>query len=390
MRTSLRFTQAALAVSASAALVLTGLTVPATAASPPTSPASSPDAAHRAVQEALEAEVRQGVPGALAVAERHGWSWSGTAGVADLRTGRQRLARDHFRSGSITKTFVATTLLQIEAEGGIDLDDTVERWLPGLVRGNGHDGRVITVRQLLNHTSGMFDYTQDEDFASQSFGGGFLEHRYDTWRPEQLVEIAMGHRPTSDPGVWKYSNTNYVLAGMIIEKVTGNSYAREVQRRILRPLRLRSTVLPGTDARMPRPSGRAYSKLSADTSGPTYDVTELNPSLAGAAGELLTSAADLNTFYRALFSGQLLGPDQLKEMTTTVSIPGAPGYSYGLGIMRIELSCKSVVWGHSGGIHGSLSDAVVSGNGRHALALNFNADWTGRSQPVVEAEFCRS
>ncbi|MER5930872.1 serine hydrolase domain-containing protein [Streptomyces sp. NPDC002054] len=396
-RTTRRITHAALAVVAAAAVAVTGLTGSAYAAGPADggqsgqSGLAGQDGAHRATRQALEAAVAAGAPGALAVAERGRHTWAGAAGKGDLRTGEKRQAQDRFRAGSITKTFVATVLLQLEAEGKLSLDDSVEKWLPGLVQGNGHSGRKITLRQLLNHTSGVFSYTEDEAFGQKVFGTGFFRHRYDTWKPEQLVRLAMTHKPYSAPGTgWRYSNTNYVLVGLVIEKATGNPYAKEVERRILRPLRLDATVLPGTRAGMPEPAGRAYSKLSPDTTGPTHDVTALNPSIAGAAGEIVTDARDLNDFYRALLSGRLLGPRQMRAMTTTVPVPDAPGVGYGLGLMSAKLSCGTEVWGHGGGIHGSSSNAVVTRDARHALAVNLNGDWAGDSQSVIEAEFCGS
>ncbi|HEY9368516.1 serine hydrolase domain-containing protein [Streptomyces sp.] len=342
--------------------------------------AARPD--HTATQQALEAQVAAGVPGAVAQARVGRASWTGTAGE---RRGNQR-----FRVGSITKTFVSTVLLQLQAEGRLDLDDPVEKHLPGVVRGNGHDGRKITVRQLLNHTSGINSYTEDADFVAKVFGPGFFTHRYDTWTPEQLVAIAMTHKPDFEPGTsWNYSNTNFVLAGMVVEKVTGRPYGKAVERRILKPLKLRATSVPGTSPAMPKPSGRAYSTLSRDPNAPVHDVTELNPSLAGAAGEMISDSNDLQTFYRALLKGRLLPPAELKEMTTTVPVsPDFPDYSYGLGLSRQKLSCGKEVWGHGGGIHGSSSQAQVTRDGEHSVALNLNADWTGDAEAVLEAEFC--
>ncbi|MFE9371417.1 serine hydrolase [Streptomyces sp. NPDC006711] len=120
----------------------------------------------------------------------------------------------------------------------------------------------------------------------------------------------------------------------------------------------------------------------------TYDVTELNPSLAGAAGEMISTTRDLNRFYQALLSGRLLQKRQMKEMTTAVSIPEAPGVSYGLGLMRMTLSCGTQVWGHSGGIQGSVSQTMATTDGGHVLSLNFNGDWNVHEQRVVQAEFC--
>ncbi|MFC0493573.1 serine hydrolase domain-containing protein [Streptomyces mutabilis] len=343
---------------------------------------------HDATRRAMEAAVTAGVPGVTASARDAHGTWSEAVGTGDLRTGEPRSERDRYRVGSITKTFVATVLLQLEAEGRLSLDDTVDEWLPGVVEGNGHDGGRITVRQLLNHTSGVYNYTADEEFVRAYFlEDGFFEHRYDTVTPRELVAVAMTHEPDFAPGAgWRYSNTNYVLAGMVIEEVTGRPYGDEVRRRVIEPLKLRATSVPGTRTTLPRPSSRAYSKLAGAATGPTYDVTRLNPSIAGAAGEMISSSADLNRFYTALFRGRLLPAEQLAEMTTTV--PAEPGVEYGLGLIKRRLDCGVTVWGHAGGIHGSSSEAVTTRDGRHALAFNFNGDWAGDSGAVTEAEFC--
>ncbi|WP_256103302.1 serine hydrolase [Streptomyces sp. ODS05-4] len=368
-----------------AALTATALAAPAASAADRARPGG--DRHHQRTQRAVDAVVAAGAPGMLVqVRDRHG-VWNGSAGVADRTTGRERLPQDRFRAGSITKTFVAAVVLQLEAEGKLDLDDTVERRLPGVVRGNGHDGRKITLRQLLNHTSGVYGYTEDPDFQRKVFGPDFLRHRYDTYTPRQLVSIAMGHAPAFAPGTsWAYSNTNYILLGMVVEKTTGRPYAQEIERRILKPLKLRATTFPGTAAALPRPSGRAYSMITGD--GAVHDVTELNPSIAGAAGEVVTNTADLQHFLRTLLRGGLLPRAQMKELTTTVPMTGAPeGYRYGLGVVSQKLSCGKEVWGHSGGIHGSSSDMVATRDGRHSLTYNVNGDFTD-AQPVVEAEFC--
>ncbi|MFF5567109.1 serine hydrolase domain-containing protein [Streptomyces sp. NPDC012623] len=364
----------------------TALATPAVAAQAPGGAAGG----HSATGKALDALVDQGVPGVIARVEDGDDTWRATVGVADRTTGRARGTQDRYRVGSLTKTFVATVLLQLEAEGRVDLDDTVETYLPGVVRGHGNDGRGITVRQLLNHTSGIYNYTSDPGFERQVFGDGFFEHRYDTWTPRQLVALATTHAPEFDPGTdWSYSNTNYILAGMIVEKVTGRSYGAEIERRILRPLGLRATSVPTTDPTMPRPAGRAYSKLGEESAtAPVHDVTELNPSAAGAAGAMISNPADLNRFYGALLKGALLPRKQLKEMMT-VAPPSVYGsFAYGLGLGRSTLSCGAVVWGHGGGIHGSSSRSAVTGDGGHALSMNLNGDWTGDAEATVEAEFC--
>ncbi|MGW3267383.1 serine hydrolase domain-containing protein [Streptomyces sp. NPDC001056] len=344
---------------------------------------------HAATLGAVDAAVRSGVPGVtVTVRDRHG-TWSATAGVGDLRTGRSRSADDRYRVGSLTKTFVATVLLQLEAEGRLSLDDTVDTWLPGLVDGHGNDGRRITLRQLLSHTSGVHSYTADQDFRARYFTeDGFREHRYDTLTPRRLVALATRHAPDFAPGTsWRYSNTNYVLAGLVIEKATGHPYATEITRRIIDPLRLTATSVPGAAITVPRPSSRAYSKLG-DPAGAPYDVTDLDPSFAAASGAMISDSADMDRFYAALLGGRLLPARQLAEMKTTVETGEDPDVRYGLGLMDRRLSCGVHVWTHTGDIQGSTSVAATTPDGRHTLAANFNGDWAGGTGTVLEAEYC--
>jgi D-alanyl-D-alanine carboxypeptidase len=352
--------------------------------------AAPPTGGHDATRQAVGAAVADGVPGVtVRVREGHG-TWAATAGVGNLETGKPRSTRDHYRVASISKTFVATVVLQLEAEGRLSLDDTVEKWLPGVVRGNGHDGRKVTLRQLLNHTSGIFDYLADPAFQrTYMTADGFMKHRFDEAEPEELLAFAMANKPYFTPGAnFEYSNTNYLLAARVIEKATGNDdYGDEIDRRIIAPLHLTSTSVPTTRVTLPRPSSRAYSKLARTDTGPTYDVTELNASLAYGSGQMVSSSADLNRFYSALLRGRLLPPEQLKEMKTTV--PSSRDTSrYGLGLVDRKLSCGVHVWGHDGGISGSNSDAVTTQDGRHSLAVNFNGDWSGSTDAIIEAEFC--
>ncbi len=293
--------------------------------------------------------------------------------------------------GSVTKTFVATVLLQMEAEGRLDLDDSVEEWLPGAVRGHGHDGRRITLRQLLNHTSGVYSFTSDPDFAQKVFGPDFLRHRYDTWTPSSSSRSRCGTNRTSPParGGTTPTPTTCWPAWSSRRPPAGRT-GEEIERRILRPLGLRATSVPGTSAAMPRPSGRAYSTLGADPSDPAtriHDVTELNPSLAHAAGEMVSDNSDLQRFLRALLAGRLLPREQMRELTATVPVGEDGIRAYGLGVYVQELSCGEKVWGHTGGIHGSGSLVMATRDGRHSMAGNVNGDWVGLDK-VLEAEFC--
>ncbi|GAA3014802.1 serine hydrolase domain-containing protein [Streptomyces lactacystinicus] len=291
--------------------------------------------------------------------------WRGRAGVADPVTGAAVPAHARFRIGSVTKTFVATVVLQLSAERRLGLDDPVDARLPGAVP----NGAAITVRQLLDHTSGLYNYTeapgmdpQDEDQYRSWLAGP----RWHTYRPADLLALANGRAPYFPPGQgWHYSNTNYLLAGLLIEKVTGRPWQREVEQRILRPLGLHDTTMPGLSPLLPGPHAHGYVKLST---GPV-DVTELNPSVMGAAGQGISSAADLNRFIAALLDGRLLRPAELAEMTRTAD--AGPGRGYGLGLARFDTPC-GVFWGHSGDLPGYSTMAAGTADGRRQLALSHN------------------
>ncbi|MGV9554090.1 serine hydrolase domain-containing protein [Streptomyces sp. NPDC003401] len=273
---------------------------------------------------------------------------------------------DHFRAGSVTKTFLATVVLQLASEGGLSLSDPVERHLPGLVRGAGNDGRALPLRSLLNHTSGLYDFARDT--------GGTRPVT-----PLQAIRIALTH-PPADRGRYAYSNTDYVLLGLVVAQVTGRPYAAEAERRILGPLGLSGTSFPGSRTSLPLPHGRAY-----DTDG--SDVTDLDPRVAGAAGELVTTLTDLNRFYSALLGGELLSPRWLDEMLDTRTGHG----SYGLGLIPARLPCGVTVWGHNGRIPGSYVRTAATVDGRHVLTFRVNTTTTADPdlEPVLlAAEFC--
>ncbi|MEV0091244.1 serine hydrolase domain-containing protein [Streptomyces sp. NPDC050738] len=366
---------------------------PATAAT--TSTTSTTGSGNAAVQRALDDAVSAGgAPGILAEVQSGSTGWFGSAGLGDTATGRKRLASDRFRIGSTTKTFTATVLLQLVGEGRLGLNDTVEKWLPGVVRGNGHDGSKITVRQLLNHTSGIYNYTNDQGVVDKLVGPGFLEHRFDSFQPKQLVQIAMNHAPAFAPGTWwAYSNTNFILAGMIAERVSGHSLATEVTRRIIVPLGLANTYVGGQSTSIYGPHSQHYSKLLLpDPAAQIYDVTDLNPSWAGSAGDMVSTSGDINRFYTSLLRGRLLPAAQQKEMFTAVPTKEwIPDTGYGLGLITQKLSCGVQVWGHGGTIHGSLSWSMGLRDGSKMATTNINGDWVdqgGISNNVMQAAFC--
>ncbi|TQF07630.1 beta-lactamase family protein [Kitasatospora acidiphila] len=318
-----------------------------------------------------------------------GLNVTATSGVADL-TNRQAVSRDgYFRMASITKTFVATVILQLAGDRRLSLDDPVERWLPGVVSGNGNDGRAITVRQLLQHTSGIHD-----DYPDYTSAEDFYQHRYDTYTPEQTVVRAMSHRPDFQPGKdWSYDNTGYVLLGMIIDRVTGHPWHEEVRDRIVRPLGLDHTFWPGSSPVLPQPHAETYQRFKAGE--PLVDVTEqVGQGTNGEAG-LVSTTADLDRFFRALLGGRLLPPAQLAQMKQTTPVNEdfeqlLPGARDGLGLFSRPLSCGGVYWGHEGGDSGWISAAGVTADGRRSVTVSLSGVLAVTADDVQRVEQAES
>ncbi|GAA1368789.1 serine hydrolase domain-containing protein [Catellatospora chokoriensis] len=325
----------------------------------------------------LEAITAAGMPGVFAEAVDGRHRQSAAAGVADVSTGAPTRPGMRHRVGSITKTFTATVLLQLVGEGKLRLDAPIGRYLPAYAV----DG--VTVRMLLNHTSGIADYDH-VIFATDVL---LEENRHRTFTPAELAAIGLGQPPTDVPGAaWSYSNTNYVLAGMILEKITGRSVAHEITKRIIKPLGLRHTYLPGTGTRIHGPHAAAYIPWY---DGVLLDFADYNMSWAWAAGELVSTTGDLNMFYRALLTGRLLRPAQLAEMQTTVPwVPGAPEYGgYGLGLYSNALPC-GLAWGHDGLVLGHATISWHSPDGRRQVTVAQNMTHyvaPGQPDPIADA-----
>jgi D-alanyl-D-alanine carboxypeptidase len=294
-----------------------------------------------------------------------------TSGVSDLVDKRPVSPDSHFRIASTGKTMIATVALQLVAETRLSLDDTVEHWLPGVVQGNGNDGRRITVRDLLQHTSGVHDDFPDHYQSAADFH----QHRYDIHTPEQLVARAMQHRPDFAAGSgWRYSTTGYLLMDMIIEKVTGQPWYDEVSRRIIRPLGLTQTSWPGFSPAMPSPYAHAYQRLGPDGLTDVTDHVVIDPE-----GAIISTTRDINLFLRALLGGSLLQPAQLAEMTKTVPLGPEfdellPGARYGLGLFQRPLPCGGTYWSHPGGDAGYITDNGVTADGRRSVVLSVSSD----------------
>jgi D-alanyl-D-alanine carboxypeptidase len=284
--------------------------------------------------------VQFGARSAFVYVSDGGRIYAAAAGTGPSQTREQR-----FRIGSVTKTFTAALVLLLAEEGRLRLDDPLERFLPGVVpRGN-----RITVRELLNHTSGLADFTHYRAWMDRAEGSKSI-------RPFDAVRFAVSKPRAFAPSGsrFSYSNTNYIALGLIVEKVTGHRFANELERRIVRPLRLGHTELPVT-WRLPdlRDAG-------------------LNPNLTWAAGGLVSSAKDLMRFYSTLLSGRLVSAASLVEMerTVRVRVPGAwqEVDRYGLGLALSRLSCGDA-WGHEGVLPDYLTFVEASPDGRRVAVV---------------------
>ncbi|AJG60408.1 TPA: serine hydrolase domain-containing protein [Bacillus cereus] len=297
------------------------------------------------------------IPGVIVTVKNGETSWAYASGEGNIERNHKVDADSAFRIGSTTKTFVATVVLQLAGEKKLSLDDTVEKWLPGLIKGNGYDGSKITIRQLLNHTSGIADY------LTPDLKEKLIENPSENYTAEQLISRALQLEPVKG---WSYSNTNMVIVGLIIQKVTGESYAEQIQKRIINPLSLKETVLPGSSMDIPKKNARGY----LNTGDKLVDITLFNPSFANASGEMISTGEDMTTFFRALLGGKLLTPEMQKEMVThTVDTPLG---KYGLGIHATKLPDGTEVWGHGGGIPGFTNFAGGTKDGQHVISININ------------------
>ncbi|WP_234428723.1 serine hydrolase, partial [Streptomyces sp. AV19] len=242
------------------------------------------------------------------------------------------------------------------------------------------DGRRITVRRLLQHTSGLPDYSK-----------GDLQPRY--YDPRDLLGIALQHKAEFAPGTkWAYSNTNYVLAGLIVQKVTGHALGAELDRRIIQRIGLRHTYFPAPgDKTIREPHPKGYYRDSAGA--PMADATEWDPSWAWAAGQMISTNSDLNRFFTALLAGRLLPPAQLAQMRTTVPAEAfGPGVRYGLGLISRPLSCGGVHWGHGGSMTGYETRGGATDDGRAAnVAVTMQPSRTTKKRvdEVVDTALCR-
>ncbi|GAB3896184.1 serine hydrolase domain-containing protein [Kibdelosporangium lantanae] len=362
--------------------------------------AAAPDAAVAApadsqLRHLAQEVVAAGAPGVVVrVDDGHGRPVEIVEQAPWARRDHQLQPDDEFREGSNTKTMMATLVLQLVAEGKLSLADPVEKWLPGRVP----NGDAITLRMLLNHTSGLYDYTRDPAIVP-----AFVGRDPRRWTSLDLLALGVKHDPEFPPGTrTSYSNTNYVAVGAVLERVTGMCLADLVRDRIARPLGLRHTYY-AVDTPWRGPHARGY-EPDADHMPPTVpaeyrdfagrrvdghvDVSDYNLSAGGAAGAMVSTAQDWSRFFTALMSGRLLPAPQLAEMLTTVPIlpddPDSPGQ--GLGIQTATRPCGKI-WAHDGGLPGYLSVNITDTTGTRTATILVTTESFSEfgSEPALEA-----
>jgi D-alanyl-D-alanine carboxypeptidase len=349
------------------------------------SSASARTSSPRALVEAL---VHQGAPGVVALLRTGDQVHTYAAGLADVKLRRPMRPALRFRVGSLSKPVVATLVLKLVAERRLRLSDTVARWLPGLIPA----GAKITVKELLEHRSGLFNYT-NELILSILAGQHPLNY---VWTPQQLVQIATAHPLDFPPGArFEYSNTNYIVLGLIVERVTHTGLKRYAQRTLFGPLGMTSTFF--ALGRVPGPHAHGYSPFVPPfpaVPGGLGDTEPLNGSGAWAAGSLITTAADLDRFYRALFTGRVIPRPLVAQMQATrptQSLPGADGY--GLGLEHKRYPCGTT-WGHTGDIFGYTAVVRASRDARKLVVLLINRDFfppalTAARNATLPGLYCR-
>ncbi|MER5423354.1 serine hydrolase domain-containing protein [Streptosporangium roseum] len=323
------------------------------------------------LQKAIQTFVDAGFAGMQMRVHDERGEWVGSAGVRELGASAKPPTNGLFRLGSSTKAFVATVVLQLVAEGKVGLESPVADHLPQF----GLDRR-ITVRMLLQHTSGLFNYTGEHypevEAGIPAVGKDWVDNRFHTYQPEELVRFALSKPARFEPGTdWSYSNTNYTLVALLMEKVAGRSYAEEMRRRILEPLGLRGTVVPGAQLEIPGPHAHGYSRYQDAGQWKVVDVARQNPSMLYAAGDMISTTQDLHTFFSALNGGKLLPARLLAEMRNPHPKSGALVYGLGLSVQDLGPSCGGIVLHHNGSVPGGYG-ALMYGtpDGRKTLTAS--------------------
>jgi D-alanyl-D-alanine carboxypeptidase len=367
------------------------LTVATVGAGTPTSQAAADHRTYleRSVQQVLDRMTTiDGLPGAQATVLSGGRQLTLSSGLGDRENGTPMPGADgRLRGASNIKPMVGTVILELVAEGKVALDASVATYLPGVIPPSAGDADKIKIRHLMQHTSGLHNYAAEipDDAQSTPF-----KH----YTRQDLLDLGFSKGPDFEPGEkgeWRYSNTGYVLLGLVIEKVTGHPWRDEVTRRIFKPVGMTNTYFPAAyDYGLRHPHARGYLQLPKPGGGiATVDATEFDSSLVDANADGISTPRDLVRFYTALLGGRLLRPDLLTAMKQYVPMgdPQSTNLFYGLGLGRIALPCGGEAWGHGGDVDGfqTLTAVTVDGHGRIVRAANVFANTTFTEANVAGA-----
>jgi D-alanyl-D-alanine carboxypeptidase len=302
--------------------------------------------------------IAAGIPGVSLAILRGEQTFTVARGVADRATGEKLTPAHRLRAASVAKSFVSSLIQQLVEEGSIKLSDPLDKWLPNMMPAH----RDVTIELLLRQESGIFDFASDERYMAPFLEGNF---EYD-WTPQALVALSADHAPTFPPRAqFQYSNTNYVLLGLIIERVTGEPLAEVVRKRITAPLDMKASTFETTSA-LPSPYAHGYLVGMGDP----IDVTGINASSAYGCGNLVSTPQDMARFYRSLVGGEVVSPAQLPAMFATD--PEVPDTKYAMGLFRFDhaahMPCGEFI-GHDGGIPGYDTVAYSSLDGKRQFAI---------------------
>jgi D-alanyl-D-alanine carboxypeptidase len=328
--------------------------------------AAAPATWRKDVGKAVKGVMRQQpIPGAIVGIWRHGQKpYTKAFGVRNKVT-RAKMRPDlHLRIGSETKTFTATAVLELVDKGKVGLDDPISKYVAGVPGGEG-----ITIRELLEMRSGLVSYSADDAWAQQ-----FLSNPFRSWTAEELLPYGYKHAPLFAPGsYYNYSNSNYLLLGLVVEHVTSQPIGSYIRRRVLKPAGLTESVF-ATNSALPSPYAQGYTVQTA--SGNEENATHWNPSWAGAAGALISTVDDLHKWARVVATGQLLSRATQRQRTQFIPVAQEPPVGYGLGLITVN------GWvGHNGSLPGYESVTLYLPSKRATLVILLNSD---ESPPQAE------
>jgi D-alanyl-D-alanine carboxypeptidase len=311
------------------------------------------------LDEAISTALREtGAPGAIVGVWGPHCAYEKAFGVADKATGAPMRTDFYHRIGSETKTFTVTGVLQLVDDGLVGLDDPIGDYIPGVPEGD-----RITLRQLARMQSGLFNYSEDEQFQLD-----LVTDPYRPFTPQELLGYAFAHPLDFPPGEgFHYSNTNTILLALVIERVSGLPLHQYIEERVLQPLGLEDTSFP-TDNAFPQPHAQGYTRTTLD--GSETVATDWNPSWGWAAGAMISTLEDMRTWARAVATGTLLEPETQAQRLETVTPPGFnPGAGYGLGIFDAQ------GWvGHNGSLPGYQTLTVYLPERHLTLVVLLNTD----------------